>query len=601
MSAPNGSAAAAANGSAVALPKGYKEVPLSKSHVDDPRGGSLLLYSHTEFEKLKSQLNGVFSFVYYYKPNTRNRNANVSDFLGTLWYKGLQFYLNFVHDPHGTLDRGEAEKANLFSQLKNPDGSWAFIDRSKHKSTALGIGTVWGPNDIETVEEAMKTPPLSHEEAARFESWGVVIYTDVATHALLRGVFPLEKYPKLVIAVVNWPYYSIEGGVCEPSIMRTMRLQCTELFQGKTLCVRDADTIFVRSLEYNPEYIQYLIMWWESEFLKPWITEYNIPKKPEDPWMYDPVDPIRDQLSFEKYHLLEKVLIIGTMNNYISEWHTNLPGPYPIQSAVQTYRTRDPWKPLDSGGNDPRPSVYRAFRGVFAGFVNISRKNIQPLWSKSVDYLLQRYFIAMSGTNRVISDIYCRSITGAHIGKDERILLFVYPSLINSYYLEYYYIEYSSVVSNHGHFINALSWPFGLIEYHGTGGQKDLLTDHLLTPYYNKGVYKTATKVINDDLNETMGRSFEEYGKYISAMNFPKASMKAANALQECNPRLAKEDLFLKEAGFLPPEAFAARLEDAVPSLNNLRRTQKAKQDAINKKFGIVRGSKPRRRRTRKN
>ncbi len=560
----------------------FTKVPLCEAYRDDPRGGNLLLYSKYEAnaKDFINRLKGVFSFVYYYLPKRNNKTAIPADFLQTQWYKGLQVYLDFVHDPAGVCQRGEGEKLKLFDEIQQKYDTF-------------------GPDVKKAADAAIKTPPLDLDYAKRFETWGVVIYTDIKTLPLLRGIFPFETYPKLIIAVVDWPYYSIEGGVCEPSILRCLRFQATELFQGKTIFIRDADTIFVKGLQLytsREDYITYLILWWEADFLKQLSSEYNN--------LYR--SSIHQKLQREGIHLISKDIIIGTMEGYTSSWHKNLPGPFPLSPYVNQYRFRHELGPRHL-------ATHAAYNGVFAGFVNVSKHVTQPLWKNSIDYLTQRYFIAIDRGARVISDRYCTASTGgSFIGKDERILLFVYPMTIPIYNIEYYFIEYSSIVSNHPAVIKSEWWPIAFQTIYGAS--KSLFVDHLLSPHYNKGVHQTLVKTINQSLRDEMEKDFERYKEYLGVMDFTKEVAPMASKLEECNLHLTREDMFLKEAGILSPDELVSQLDAPVPSLASLRKTAKNKNNAIRAQWrlppsvavntvkpSMIMGGSRRRRRTRKN
>jgi hypothetical protein len=520
------------------LPTNGKEYPLCTGFQGTPYAGSLFIYSGTEFETLRESLDGVFSFVYYYQAREKNHFATPADFLDTLWYKGLKIYIEFVHDPVGTVERGGPACSAFLSQFVKPNGT-LFGDKQEQ----------------EAIKQALETPPLTTSDVERFLKWGVVIYTDAKTQTILRGLFPSREYPKLVLAVVNWPFYSIESGICEQTIMRCMRFQSAELFQGKTICVRDADTIFVNSLreyEQHPEYITYMILWWETEFLKPWITEYN----------YRIQETVKETL--ENRHIIEYAqCIIGTASWYQKDWHTNLPFKFPVSEKTQYYKFYAPDSTFST-------------KGVFAGFVNISKAVHAPVWKACVQYLVDRYFIGtVYGSQRVISDEYCKTLIGPKVGKDERLLLFVFPAHFNQYSLEYYPIEYSAAHWRAPIQVDAPYWPS---QFLNSQRGRHVILEHLLTPYYNKGVYETKVLLITDSLKEDMTKRFTKYQEYLQKLNVSKETLRLTEMLEQCNPKVAKEDLLLKEAGILPQALFEEQLQAPVMSKESLQNTLKQKK-----------------------
>jgi hypothetical protein len=76
-----------------------------------------------------------------------------------------------------------------------------------------------------------------------FANVGLIIYTDKDTYQTLEDNF--HTYPKVIIAVVNWPRFGqSRGKFIEGTILRTLRYQAQDHFKGAWIAVRDADTIF---------------------------------------------------------------------------------------------------------------------------------------------------------------------------------------------------------------------------------------------------------------------------------------------------------------------------------------------------------------------
>ena len=515
--------------------------PISKLISIEAHQGKIRTLTTTPFDYFSGTSAGVFSFVYYFKES--RSMAKPEDFLKTLWYRGLKIYLDFVHNPTGTLARGEAQRKALFDPFKTPE----MRAKLEFPDIPGGIGSdpIYGKDNERMFEKAQATPPLEEAEANRFVNWSVVIYTDRSTQALLRTVFPFSEYPRLCIAVVLWPYYSLEGGICEYSILRCMRFQATELFPNSTICIRDADTIFVNPLGFYDklgDYITYLVMWWECEFLKSWSSENN-------------------RMEFDRKNISADA-IIGTMTNYVAEWHKNFPGELAIAESTYFRGTL--------ATENGKSAVFNNAKGLFAGFVNVGRGvySKSMLWSSCVSYLVKRYFIAMSGGKRVISDQFCRSTTGIYIGKDERLLIFVFPQIL--YRIEYYFIEYSSTARIADKFINSDSWPLDVNTY--SSGKNGIIFEHLLTPYYPVGVLNTCGKTINEVLKDTYQVIREEYNKFLAEVDVEKEMPSITKQLQTCNPGVAAEDLFLKRAEFVSPDALGAALSAPTTTRNNLKR-----------------------------
>jgi hypothetical protein len=549
--------------SAAVAPSIYEEDhPLCKMVDIEAQKGIIRTITVQPFEYFAGTSAGVFSFVYYYKP-TDAPGSSPADFLETTWYKGLKTYLDFVHDPAGTVARGQAEQAQLFDFISNPENAATveFPEGYRKMVNRDTAGNIPSADFQPMFEQAKSMPPLSAEEAQRFSNWSIVIYTDTSTQALLRSVFPFSQYPRLCIAVVMWPMYSLEGGICEYTILRCLRYQAMELFPNSTVFVRDADTIFVHALQYidtTPNYIAYLMMWWELEFLKPWQNQAGYVKDPA-------VKPYK-----------WTGILIGTMTNYVAPWHRNVPIPVPIAKGVDV--------PLRLQMNDAKNVVFKEAKGLFAGFVNITKDDPtmkKLLWNRCVDFLTKRYFIAVSEGRRIISDTFCRGITGHAIGKDERLLIFVFPSSFRLH-VQYYYIEYSAASQSTPAFINAPWWPIGLRKR----GEKQIVQfNHLLTPYYNRGVQNTFVKTINEELGDEQREVYNKYYTYTKEFNENKVQPFIKTSLEGCNLDVAADDLFLKQADILSPDELASKLSDPIPNLNALRATVKAKAASGGKRY----------------
>ncbi len=264
---------------------------------------------------------------------------------------------------------------------------------------------------------------ILHVYKKRFNNWGLVLYTNRYTRRVLEEVFPLSKFPRLILVEVDWPMYTDSNGNVECSILRCLRFQVVDLFTDQLCLVRDADTLFPRLLKgTDPEDYQVTaaIAVWEDHFINRWQTQIE-----ESP------------LLVIGTHYLE---ILG--ETYLQNWHRNTPLALAlplevIDSPSIILKSR---RDVSFGGRGGGTSLI----GVFAGFVNFrnTRGAFHALWKLCVEYLQERFFMVRIpmrdpkwGGYRVISDYYSNEYYGATVGKDEKCILFV----ISRYYLDTIY------------------------------------------------------------------------------------------------------------------------------------------------------------------
>lgn len=172
---------------------------------------------------------------------------------------------------------------------------------------------------------------------------GVIVYTDTKTLPVLLKVFPLEKYPNLTIALVNWPYFSDQDGNINTLILRGLRFQAVDIFQEKNVHIRDADTLYVaildsinilekrkaeeRFIDRYMELFHNTIFQWESNYL-------NL---------------------LPKIAARGKQIVFGSTWNYNAFYHSNIPYPilfqFPVRIFSEDYR------------NKPNPNQYLYMRG----------------------------------------------------------------------------------------------------------------------------------------------------------------------------------------------------------------------------------------------
>ena len=312
--------------------------------------GTIQVISTKPLEALQAELEGIFSFVLYFRNNP--------DYFSTsLYYAGILSYLQAVQ--------------------QNP----------------------------------------------RFARWSVVIYTDTLTLPILQTAFPSSEFPQLVLCVVDWPVYTDSDGLPERNVFRCLRYQCAELFRNQICCIRDADTLFQRVITNCKEKSETLVEFshslgtWEQTFIDTWLGT----------------------------DLIRKPIVIGSDTNYWKPWHSNFPQNIPLRYPIRSSRYM--------GTN---AYVIDAPNGVFAGFINFAadKSTFSDLWTRSVQYLLSRYSIVRGGFEnnyeRIISNKHAHRFSGHVVGKDEKIILFVFIR----YYIDqcfFFTIQYNNENSEDSH------------------------------------------------------------------------------------------------------------------------------------------------------
>ena len=149
-------------------------------------------------------------------------------------------------------------------------------------------------------------------------SCGVIIYTDRRTVGKLLETFPLERYPNLVIALVEWPFFSNEEGNVVPTIMRTLRFHAVEHFPTKNVHMRDADTLYVAKINeikgdtniYHKTLFHILVYQWEAKY-------------------------------FATLPLIQakgKEIVFGSFYGYVGNYHFNLPYPISFQFPIRMFQ-----------------------------------------------------------------------------------------------------------------------------------------------------------------------------------------------------------------------------------------------------------------------
>jgi len=267
----------------------------------------------------------------------------------------------------------------------------------------------------------------------KMNAWGIILYTDKKTYQHIRKYFPFHTHPKLIIAVVMWPYYAEDDGGIEVSILRCMRYQAIELFEDKPVCIRDADTIFHTVLQYYEDHKKFkreicsLIRNWELEFLQSWIPSYTAEEKKNH------------SLSPPNTRHITEDIVLGTSTGYFTEWHLDIPFPIAFtEAAMKKYKVKKMFSENKS------TLLKYTGKGLYAGFVNVGRdkEHISKLWLHCLNYLVKRYYmVSLPSGERLINDYYAESVVGSPIGKDEKLLIFVFLPLAFSH-IHFLYIEY---------------------------------------------------------------------------------------------------------------------------------------------------------------
>ena len=296
-----------------------------------------------------SDIDGVFSFVFYYRGELKYKISNVEYNLmeESKWFKGLTTYIQFVHD---------------------------------------------------------STHPF-------FNSTAVVIYTDIHTFDILKDYW--KEYPRVIFAVTTWQRYQDKPNQVEDSILRCMRYHALKAFPNAWVAIRDADTLFEDELGQNlsknnsgklikPEFTQKIAKW-EHTFLTAFLNK----------------------------EIISQSLCVGTGIRYVKYWHKNIPKPYVID-----FQIRDRYF-FHIAPNDSNQGLeFYAKHGVYAGFFTAKKERESTIWDNCVRYLVQRYKMVRDSKDYLKLYISNHHSKPAHVGKDERIILF---SIIINYLTDCYF------------------------------------------------------------------------------------------------------------------------------------------------------------------
>jgi len=138
---------------------------------------------------------------------------------------------------------------------------------------------------------------------------GMIVYTNSFTLEFLQRVFPLERYPKLTFALVEWPMYShpTGGWGIDLHVLRCLRFQAVDHYPTKYVHMRDADTLFVLKINEGAAFTK-LVLDWETNYLE------FVPRLEEKGYQ----------------------IVMGSFDGYVGNYHTNIPYPIEFSFPVRT-------------------------------------------------------------------------------------------------------------------------------------------------------------------------------------------------------------------------------------------------------------------------
>ncbi len=285
-------------------------------------------------------------------------------------------------------------------------------------------------------------------ERTSFEDVGFIIYTDAATYPLLQKHF--GTVPKVIIAIVQWPRYTVRKGVIENTILRCLRFQAKVLFPAAWIAVRDADTIF--AYEINNALIKKVSTYLPNNDYSGLKTDIIYRSNVEEI-----LAMLADEIGHWEAVFIRSWLdagdkiVLSTSDQYKATWHKEMPYTYvprpfitdPFMSNKDyIYVTqRDHLRKILEEGRPTFGVILDAPKGVYAGFSHLAADAPAGFWRACCKYLTSHYKLITGSLKdkKIISNTY--SSIGA-IGKDERMILFgAMPLFFDDMYfvhLDYY-------------------------------------------------------------------------------------------------------------------------------------------------------------------
>jgi len=411
--------------------------------------------------------------------------------------------------------------ASPYKEIKRAlDGLFTFCLYKRGEDTEAGL-TEFANNKIVKGLELYLDMLHDTTRNDKLSKWGALIYTDTPSFKYIRKLFPLKTYPKVFFAVVLWPYFTKSNEQLADCVLRCMRHHGKELFPDKNICARDADTCFemrpyMKNKEHEKQMIQ-LIRDWELSFLYAWLPSLT----PQELAMRD-----------KTKRSITKNIVLGSEYNYYSHWHVDIPFPTPFKEGI--YKNFDM---LTFYKNNP--SIYFKGRGLFAGFINLSKGYKSKLWNHIIEYLCQRYYIIDLNGETNISDTYDTlgwGITTNDIGKDEKILIFVYTRFaLNDIYIMYFmYLALEPRIID--------------LDVYNQGYKKELLINSIAIPGYVDAALRLTLKDIethanvwHKEANKAIKRGDKD-SDYIAISRSPRLA-----GLSKRNMNISASEYFIEE------------------------------------------------------
>lgn len=305
----------------------------------------------------------------------------------------------------------------IYTSKKDPNSFSGFFVTSYYTrdtdcsncSVFRGQDSKWAKTDIYKTG-LLQTLQLTEQPA--FQSFGVIVYVDRATlnHPTNASIQDLTRkskhtqewsaianHPNLIFAIVEWPEYAVgaveDTSTIDNAVLRAVRLKAFMDFPDKTVCLRDADTLF-ENLVKQRSYVKEIAVW-EIALLGAFRKIVTAPGSP--------------------YKLL-----VASQPTYHRQWHVN---PFTGQKTLGCYAA------------------------VTTSFGGIPEWSDGSLWKKCLAYIRRSSQIGFDATGqRVPSD----TARPTYIGKDEQLLSYVVlPTLfpkIYFYYFEYIHVEGGPIV-----------------------------------------------------------------------------------------------------------------------------------------------------------
>ena len=273
-----------------------------------------------------------------------------------------------------------------------------------------------------------------------FKNYGVVIYTDEYTFAMLRPL--LLMYPKTILAITHWEQFRIHYRITG-TILRCLRFQALEAFPTSHILVRDADTLFVPEItglehiysrghkatdietgtviENHHDYLIEKIGAWEQQFIELWFREGS-------------------------------PLLFGVNLFYKSVWHADFPFIWPrkiYKNTRETLKARKYGVDRETSGRFNNYKKRHGLQlyiegpaGIFAGFTNFSNRRPDDLWLFSFDYIQTHFKLVTTSLGKNISNT---QLWIESVGKDERLLIFV---MLIKYWALCFFLPISYAIQN---------------------------------------------------------------------------------------------------------------------------------------------------------